>query len=128
MCIYTLVLEKHEDYPFILFFIRDEEYDRPSLPLAVEEQGLVCARDGGYGTWCGLNASRGIVAALTGVRYAWSRRRTARFGRGDLVLAALLSPSSSSSSLQGEGGEAAAEAGAGAAAPRQGEEEGTVCV
>lgn len=127
MCIYTLVLEKHEDYPFILFFNRDEEYDRPTLPLAVEEQGLVCARDGkAHGTWCGLNASRGIVAALTNVRNRLEPPSHCSIrSRGDLVLAALLSPSSSSSSLQGEGGEAAAEAGAGAAAPRQGEEEGT---
>ncbi|KAL1526590.1 hypothetical protein AB1Y20_015295 [Prymnesium parvum] len=69
MCIFALALEATEDFPFVLVFNRDEFFGRPTSPVAIQDDGLLCAVDGERGgTWMGLNTRTGRFAALTNVR------------------------------------------------------------
>jgi len=86
MCIMTIALGAHEDYPFVLTHNRDEFFARATTPLC-EQGGILCASDEqSGGTWLGVNVATGAVAALTNVRALSSRSRRSR---GELVMRVL---------------------------------------
>ena len=92
MCIFVLALDQSDEFPVVLFFNRDEEYDRDTKPCAEEPStGIVCARDGkANGTWMGLAPGQGTFAALTNVRNRLPPPACTIRSRGELVLGALL--------------------------------------
>lgn len=87
MCILTVALGSHPDYPFILTHNRDEKLARVTTPPAVEGD-VLCGRDKqSGGTWLGVNVRTAAIAALTNVRAAQSQ--LAARSRGELVMRTL---------------------------------------
>jgi hypothetical protein len=90
MCILTVAVNAHEDFPLVLLHNRDEYYDRTATELTQREDILGAFDELSGGTWMGVNVHTGRFAALTNVR---SREREcdgpARRSRGELVMRVL---------------------------------------
>ena len=92
MCLILFSLESHPRYPLIIAANRDENYARPSTPLAFwpDAPDVAAGRDlEAGGTWLGITR-QGRWAALTNYRQAGSYRLGAP-SRGRLVSDYLLS-------------------------------------
>lgn len=86
MCIVSVALNAHPDFPLVLTHNRDEFFDRPSTTPSFKDDVLAPRDLIGGGTWVGYNKVTGTVAALTNVRCR--PRSTATFperSRGNLV-------------------------------------------
>ena len=86
MCLILFSLDQHPRYPLIIAANRDEQYARPSLPIAFwpDAPDVAAGRDlEAGGTWLGITR-QGRWAALTNYRQAGSYRLEAP-SRGRLV-------------------------------------------
>lgn len=90
MCILTVAVNAHDDFPLIMLHNRDEYHSRTATPLIQRGDILAAFDELSGGTWMGVNVRTGAVAALTNVR---SREKppdgTPRRSRGELVMRAL---------------------------------------
>ncbi len=84
MCITTLALHCHPEFPFILIDNRDEDVKRPTGDLLFQD-GILRVEDlKSHGTWMGFNTNNGNFAVLTNVEEVISYKRDA-ITRGELV-------------------------------------------
>jgi len=69
MCVFGM-LKTDGRYPFICAHIRDEAWDRETLEIKVDNEGILSANDQNVtnATWMGLNVRTGSFVALTNVR------------------------------------------------------------
>ena len=86
MCVLTIAIDAHDDYPLVLTHTRDEYFARTATPLRQRGDILAAADSASGGTWMGLNVRTGAVAALTNVRMA---PVPGARSRGELVTRAL---------------------------------------
>ncbi len=100
MCLAFVAIEQHPDFPLLLLFNRDEDYDRPALSAHWwPGDTLYAGRDElKGGTWAGVNRE-GRFAMLTFVRGP-REPRTPEIARGELVPAWLSSGRSARCFLQ----------------------------
>jgi len=70
MCVFGM-LKTDGRYPFICAHIRDEYWDRETLEIKVDNEGILSANDQNVtnATWMGLNVRTGSFVALTNVRH-----------------------------------------------------------
>lgn len=86
MCIMAVAVGSHEDFPFVLAHNRDEFFARTATEVLQDDDGVVAAVDSqSGGTWMGLAASTGVVAALTNVRCGRAPEPIGTRSRGELV-------------------------------------------
>ena len=87
MCLLAVASGASDEFPVVIAHNRDEYYARQASPLAIHEDGTLCATDvSSGGTWMGYNCATGHIAALTNVRAA---AEPGKRSRGELVSRAL---------------------------------------
>lgn len=88
MCLLIMLAQTHPDFPLIVAANRDEQFDRPAVPMTVlHEAGprVLGGRDElAGGTWLAVNEA-GVVAALTNRPTTGGRDATKR-SRGELPM------------------------------------------
>lgn len=87
MCLLSVAVNAHEDYPLVLTHNRDEHLYRTATPLALHGDILMATDAASGGTWMGVNVATGAIASLTNVRSHHTRPGTR--SRGELVLRVL---------------------------------------
>ena len=87
MCVLTIAIDAHSDYPLVLTHTRDEYFARTATPLGQRGDILSANDEASGGTWMGLNVRTGAIAALTNVRMP---PVLGTRSRGELVTRALM--------------------------------------
>ena len=87
MCVVIVLQGMHDLFPLIVLHGRDEFFSRPTLPVRVGDDDIVCAVDSvAKGTWCGVNISTGRAVFLTNFRTEDAPVDKPVKSRGTLVL------------------------------------------